>query len=186
VPVICISDGLPAAADPVESVPDKPQQTSAEAATTADPPGSTAESGACTTEALGTVEKLLDQVKLSEVTGFEGILPEGTTHASCDLAAPIPTQSQGQSVKETMVFGPSEWDVRHLNLFHIHPGAQIHPVRLNVKSMDLIYSGSRFSKVILMLPASSSSGETRSKVVQHSLRVTCVLMGCTGSKLSKN
>ena len=139
VPVICTSDGTPAAADPDEAVPDKPQQTSAEAATTADPPGSTAESGACTTEALGTVEKLLDPVKLSEVTGSEGILPEGTTHASCDLAAPMPTQSQGRSVKETMVFGPSDWDVRHLNPFHIHPGAQIRPVRrYGKKGFDLI------------------------------------------------
>jgi hypothetical protein len=132
-PVICTSDATPAAADPDEAVPDKPLQTSAQAATTADPPRPTAESGACTTSALGTVERLPDPVKISEVTGSAGILPEGTTHASCDLAAPIPTQSQVRSVKEKMVFGPSEWDVRLLNNFHIHPGAQIRPVHRNGK-----------------------------------------------------
>jgi hypothetical protein len=55
VPVIGTSGGAPAAADTDESVPEKPLQTSAEAATTTDPPGPTAESGACTTDALGTV-----------------------------------------------------------------------------------------------------------------------------------
>jgi hypothetical protein len=71
VPVTCTSDGPLAAADPDEAVSDKPLQTSAEAAFTADPPGPTAESGTCTTDALGTLERLLDSVKISEVTGSE-------------------------------------------------------------------------------------------------------------------
>ena len=131
VPVISTSDGTPTAAEPEEVVPDKPLQTSAEPATIADPPGPTAESGACTTDALGTVEQTPEPVKPSEVTITEGLLPEGTTHSSGDLAAPRPTQSLGRSIKETMVFGPIEWDVCHLNPFHIHPGAQIRPVSRN-------------------------------------------------------
>jgi hypothetical protein len=132
--VLCTSGGTQVAADPDEAVPDEPLQTSAEPATTADPPGPAAESGACNIDALGTVEKLLDPVKISEVTGSEGILSEGTAHASFDLAAPMLTQSQGRSVKETMVFGPSEWEVRHLNSLHIHPGAQICHVRRSGKN----------------------------------------------------
>jgi hypothetical protein len=55
------------------------------------------------------------------------------------LSAPRPTQSQGLSVKETIVFGPSEWDVLHLNPFHIHPDAQIRPVSCSgKKGFDLI------------------------------------------------
>jgi hypothetical protein len=107
VPVLCTSDGTPAAGDPDEAVPDKPQQTSAEPATTADPPGPTAESGACTTDALRIVEKTLDPIKTSEITISAVFLPEGTTHASGDLAAPRSTQSLGRSVKETMGFGLS-------------------------------------------------------------------------------
>jgi hypothetical protein len=128
-PVICTSDGTPAAADPDEAVPDKPLQMSEEPGTPADQPGSTAESGACTTDALGTVEKTLDPVKPSEATISEGYLPEGTNHASGDLTSPSPIQSLGRSIKEAMAFGPSEWDVRHLNPFHIHPGAQIRSFR---------------------------------------------------------
>jgi hypothetical protein len=106
VPVIYPSEGTPAAAYPDEAVPDKPLQTSAEPDTTADPPGPTAESGACTTDALGTVEKTLDPVKHSEVPISEGILPEGTTHDSCDLAAPRPTQSQGR-LRKRWFLGPA-------------------------------------------------------------------------------
>ena len=87
VPVISTSDGTPTAAEPEEVVPDKPLQTSAEPATIADPPGPTAESGACTTDALGTVEQTPKPVKPSEVTITEGFLPEGTTHSSGDLTA---------------------------------------------------------------------------------------------------
>jgi hypothetical protein len=133
VPVIWTSGGTPAAADPDEAIPDKPLQTSVEAATKADQPGPTAESGACTTDVLLTVEKSLNAVKPAEVTISEEI-PEDTTRASCDLAARRPTWSQGRSVKETMVFGPSEWDVPHLNPVYIHSGAQIRPVRRSGKN----------------------------------------------------
>lgn len=139
VPVTSSSDGTRTAAEPEEIVPDKDDQKSAEPATTADPPGPTAESGACPTDSLGTVAKAPEPSKPSEVTISEDLLPEGTTHSSGDSAAPRPTQSQGRSIKETMVFGPSEWDVLHLNPFHIHPGAQIRPVRRKgKKGFDLI------------------------------------------------
>jgi hypothetical protein len=129
VPVTCSSDGTQTAAEPEEIVSDKDDQKSAEPATTADPPGPTAESGACPTDSLGTVAKAPEPSSPSKVTTTEGLLPEGTTHSSGDSAAPRPTHSQGRSIKETMVFGPSEWDVCHLNPFHIHPGAQIRSVR---------------------------------------------------------
>ncbi|MCX8500979.1 MAG: hypothetical protein ORO03_04725 [Alphaproteobacteria bacterium] len=71
--------------------------------------------------------------KPSEDTITEGVILDEITHSTKDFAAPEPSPSQGRSIKDTLVFGPDDWDVCLLNPFHIHPGSQIRPVRLTGK-----------------------------------------------------
>ena len=84
-----------------------------------------------------------------------------------------------------MVFGPSEWDVRHLNPFHIHPGAQIRPVRRNgKKGFDLIRQSilqKTFDVTSLIIVWRDEKQDPAAN-----LRAIYALMGCTGLKLCRN
>lgn len=122
-PVIGTAQGTATDADSDDVVPDKAPQKSVVLAATVDLSGPAAQSSPYTTDVLATVAKLPMPDKPYEDTITEGMLSEGVTHSTGDLAASGPTPSQGRSIKETLVFGPSELDARLLNQFHIHPGA---------------------------------------------------------------
>jgi hypothetical protein len=135
VPALGTAQGTAPAADPDEVVPDRALHTSADVAATSDTSGPTAESGVHPIDALATVAKTSAPEMTSEGPSTEG----GITHSTGDSGAPVPTPSQRRSVKDTLVFGPSDWNVCNLNPFHIHPGAQIRPVRRTGKGgFDLI------------------------------------------------
>jgi hypothetical protein len=129
VPTIGTAQGPATAANPDDVVSDKAPQTSADLAANANPSGLTAESGAPTTGALATVAKSPAPDKASKDTITKGLLPGERTHSTGDFAAPEPSPSYGRSIKDILVFGPSEWDVCLLSPYHIHPGAQIRPAR---------------------------------------------------------
>jgi hypothetical protein len=105
------AQGTASAGNPDEVVPDMALQNSADLAVTADPSGPTAESSAHTIYALATVAKKSAPGKTSEDPSTEGMFTQkGTIHSTADSGAPVPTLSQGRSVNDALVFGPSDWD----------------------------------------------------------------------------